>query len=234
MKIFVLILLFFVGTSLFSQTFEKTFSGQWARTTWSFEFYKDGTCKRTSSGHYGNTELTGNYIIKNDTVEILINRENSHGTINKYYLLDGDSFLIDLNLMYDYKLSANSWFYNSKKRYDVLPKPNMDSVVTITRNIFDRQIEHATESMKTEVLYLTKTELIQIIRCYNTIEFNKDIYSDSIYQQFKDTFISIAWDKKICKYYDNVPSRGMGFYFYQLQVELLGTPHQWSKYQVIE
>lgn len=118
MKLIISILFILVNSFCSAQTFEKTFSGQWATTSWTFEFHKDGTYKRISQGHYGNTEVKGNYSIHNDSIQ-LNHFENTHGTINKYYLLDGDSFLVDLELLYDYKLNASPWFYSSRKREDI-------------------------------------------------------------------------------------------------------------------
>jgi hypothetical protein len=34
--------------------------------------------------------------------------------------------------------------------------------------------------------------------------------------------------------YDWIPNRGMGYYFQRLQIELLGTPHSYSMYTIIE
>ena len=100
------------------QTFKKSFQGWWAMTNWIFDFNKDGVYKRTSDGHYGNTVVKGNYIIKGDTIILLNGYENTDGTINKTYLLDKDSMLIDLTLRYDYApvSNAQNFFYNSKIR----------------------------------------------------------------------------------------------------------------------
>jgi hypothetical protein len=82
---------------------DKKFSAWWADTYWEFYFNKDGTFKRNSMGHYGNTEVNGNYKMKLDTIHIISGFKNTDGTVNEYYPLDNDSFLVDLVMLYDYK-----------------------------------------------------------------------------------------------------------------------------------
>jgi hypothetical protein len=82
---------------------DKRFSSWWADTYWEFHFNKDGTFKRNSMGHYGNTQVKGNYKMNLDTIHIVSGFKNTDRTVNEYYLLDKDSFLVDLELRYDYK-----------------------------------------------------------------------------------------------------------------------------------
>lgn len=84
-----------------AQGIEKTFRGQWASSFWTFEFHSNNNYKRTSSGHYGHTIVEGKYRFYNDTLEILNGYEESNGTINRFYLLDGNR-IIDLEILYDY------------------------------------------------------------------------------------------------------------------------------------
>ena len=71
-------------------------------------------------GHYGNTEVHGNYVMKLDTIHILSGFKNTDGTVNEYYLLDKDSFLVDLEMLYDYKprkrTDTSMSNYNSRVR----------------------------------------------------------------------------------------------------------------------
>lgn len=116
------------------QTFEKTYTGQWAMTFWNFEFHKDSSYKKTSSGHFGNTIFTGKYSVQNDTIELLNGYENSSGTLNKYYLISDDynisetkpsGRIIDLTNLYEYY--ENNLFNLSKK--------NKHIFVTITDSL---------------------------------------------------------------------------------------------------
>lgn len=129
-NIFTAILIFYISCSP-RLAIEKTFSGWWAMTYWTFKFCKNGTYKRVSSGHYGFTEVKGNYEIHSDTIKMLSGFKNTNGTINEYYLLDKDSFLIDLKLFHDYKLQTDESIlnYTCRVRYDVLSNDNVDSEI---------------------------------------------------------------------------------------------------------
>ena len=217
------------------QTIEKSYEGFWASTSWIFEFDKDGTYKRISSGHYGNTTIEGNYKINKDTIQLLTGFSETHGTVNEKYLIDEDSLIIDLELYYDYKLiPTESIFYNSKKRYDILKKPNMDSTITITKQNFDSIIETSISLItKREVLYIRSTEHIKIIRLINTISMSQDIsFKSGIYSRFMNLIKEKDYEKELSTYFDWIPNRGMGFYFQKLQIELGGTPHLYSRYNI--
>ena len=132
---------------VWAQTIEKEFASGWADTYWRFEFHKDGTFKRFSSGHYGHTVVEGTYKIYGDTLEIIKGYENTSRTVNQYYLLDGDNCIIDTYLRYDYKTVDTSQHYivysnryrNFKypqvKYKDISWKNNLDSVLDITFNL---------------------------------------------------------------------------------------------------
>lgn len=148
MKHILTIILFFLTTFFANgQTFEKTFANGWARTHWKFEFHKDGTFKRTSRGHYGNTVVEGTYKIYGDTLEIIKGFENTSRTVNQYYLLDGENCIIDTYLRYDYKTVDTSQHYTiysdtyrnfkyPQVHYkDLTWKTNLDSVLNITFNL---------------------------------------------------------------------------------------------------
>jgi len=112
------LILLTVSQMVIGQTFEKSFQGWWATTSWTFDFKENSTYSRTSSGHYGNTVVEGKYKLNEDTITLLTGFENTSGTVNQKYLLDKDSMLIDLYLRYDYAPISNeqTTFYNSKVR----------------------------------------------------------------------------------------------------------------------
>lgn len=131
LKIILILLIVTWPTSSFGQGFDRTYQGWWARTSWTFEFKSDGNYKRVSSGHYGNTTVTGTYELLGDTVQFISGHENTSGTVNEFYLIEGDSIIIDLNLKYDYKVVSpnNSNFYNSqirKVKYPQIGTKNKD------------------------------------------------------------------------------------------------------------
>ncbi|ULQ57134.1 hypothetical protein KJS94_02845 [Flavihumibacter rivuli] len=216
------------------QTFDKKFSGQWAMTSWTYEFHKDGTYKRTSSGHFGSPVYTGKYTIKSDTIHIITGFENTSGTLNEYYLLDKDSMLIDLDNFYDYSPNHKDWQYISKKRYDILKKPNMDSKNALTKKQFELKVNESTAILKKKRLAeITDEENFQIIRLINTIRMSQDsLHITGIYADFIKAVEKTGYEKEIASFYDWIPNRGMGFYFQKLQVELGGTPHPYSRYTI--
>jgi hypothetical protein len=223
-----------------AQTIEKTFSGWWADTWWTFDFYKDTTYIRVSSGHYGFTEVKGNYKISKDTLQLISGFKNTHGTVNEFYLLDKDSFLIDLTLLYDYRLTndKNTLTYTSRKRYDVLKKPNQDSIAYISKSDFDSLVLYSIGRLKTKDIWqISDTDHIQIIKIKNTISMSDDNnhnrrFVNGIYTDFESLIKEKNYGNEMSKIYDWIPNRGMGFYFEKLQVELGGTPHFFSRFVV--
>ena len=99
---FLVVFISFSALNVHGQSIEGTYKSYWASTKWSFEFFKDFTYKRTSFGHYGNTVVKGKYSIKGDTLMILSGQQNTHGTVNDKYLIDGDSCIIDIDNKHDY------------------------------------------------------------------------------------------------------------------------------------
>lgn len=83
-------------------TIDRKYDGGWAATFWRFEFSKDGTFKLNSRGHFGNKTKTGTYQIFNDTLEIIHGYQNTAGTINRYYLIQSDTCIVDTYLRYAY------------------------------------------------------------------------------------------------------------------------------------
>ncbi len=233
--IFILTILTTITTCCFGQSIDKTFSGWWARTSWTFEFKNDNTYKRTSNGHFGNTTYDGKYEMTGDTICLVTGSEQITGIQRSKYLLDKDSFLIDLQLYYDYKIvSQNIDFYNSKKRYDILKKPNMDSLIIVTKQQFDTIVQHCTSLLTTRRnIEIKDADHIKIIRLINTINMSQDTsFKSGIYADFMKQVKDKDYEKEISTYYDWIPNRGMGFYFQKLQVELGGTPHLYSKYRI--
>jgi len=63
------------------QTIDKTFSGMWAETEWTYIFRKDGLFIFESNGHYGNTREMGSYFIVDSSIYLTPNSD--------WLLLDG-------------------------------------------------------------------------------------------------------------------------------------------------
>jgi hypothetical protein len=231
----ILTILTTITTCCLGQSIDKTFSGWWARTSWTFEFNNDNTYKRTSNGHFGNTTYDGKYERTGDTICLVTGSEQITGIQLSKYLLDKDSFLIDLQLYYDYKIVGKDIdFYTSKKRYDILKKPNMDSLIVVNKQQFDTIVEHCIALLKTRRnIEIKDADHIKIIRLINSINMSQDIsFKNGTYADFMKLVKDKDYEKEISTYYDWIPNRGMGFYFQKLQVELGGTPHLYSRYTI--
>ena len=231
----ILTILTTITTCCLGQSIDKTFSGWWARTSWTFEFNNDNTYTRTSNGHFGNTSYDGKYEMTGDTICLVTGSEQITGIQRSKYLLDKDSLLIDLQLFYDYKIVGKDIdFYNSKKRYDILKKPNMDSLIVVNKQQFDTIVEHCISLLKAfRNIEIKDADHIKIIRTINTINMSQDIsFKNGIYSDFIKLTQDKNYEKEISTYYDWIANRGMGFYFQKLQVELGGTAHLYSRYTI--
>ena len=100
-RLFLVGLIILISIAGKAQSINETYRGQWASSVWTFEFQSNNRYTRTSNGHYGHTIVEGDYRILNDTLELLNGFENSSGTVNRYYLMDGKR-IIDLENLYDY------------------------------------------------------------------------------------------------------------------------------------
>ncbi|MEZ4804466.1 MAG: hypothetical protein R2852_02985 [Bacteroidia bacterium] len=234
LRLLVILILFNITSLAKAQTFNKTYEGWWARTKWTFDFNLDGTCHLITWGHYGNTRDTGMYTVNADTLYLTHGLDETNQTLDKY-LIDHDSFIVDLNLFYDYKLvDTKTSFYNSKKRFDILKKPNMDSVIIVSREQFATLVEECNLLLNTHRIGdLEDEKHIKIIRLYNTLCMSSDTtYENGIYDEFMKQVFDKSYLKELAIYYDWIPNRGMGMYFLKLQVELGGTPHLYSRYTI--
>jgi len=188
---------------LHGQSIEKKFSGWWAMTCWTQEFHEDNTYEFYSSGHAGNLSQKGNYKISGDT--IILNKDSTWEYVS-LYLLNGDSLLIDLETFYDYKLVAEKGIqvYNSKKRYDILKNPDMDSKVVISKHQFDSIVNaHIFQLANKESLTLNPNEVVETIRIINTLTTSRDSsYKYGIYSDFMKLIDERNYVNEISAYFD--------------------------------
>lgn len=126
MKRLLCIFAFFLTINIsFSQAIEESFFGSWGQTNWTFEFKNDNTYKSNSTGHFGSSNVEGRYQMSGDTISLITGSEKISGIPAPKYLLTHDSFLVDLQLFYDYKMiTKKNEHYFSKKRNDILT-PNL-------------------------------------------------------------------------------------------------------------
>lgn len=142
------ILLLLFTSKVEGQSISGVYSGWWGSTWWEFRFLMNNTYIRTSTGHYGNTVVNGEYKLRKDTIILIRGFENTHGTVNEKYLIDGDSCIIDIDLGYDYcktrQGDANSFGRHvSVKRnilYPQLPTKNR-TLIRAVENILQQAID---------------------------------------------------------------------------------------------
>jgi hypothetical protein len=115
----------------------------------------------------------------------------------------------------------------------VAPKrSNPDSAIKISIINFDRTVDKSIQLLETKNLAdISDAAHIDIMRCLNTI-FMRDLKGGH-YEQLR-----ILGEKKyvmeITKLYKEwCPNRGMGFYFYKLDMELYGTPSPYAIYKIM-
>ena len=146
----ILILAYYAfAPSINAQTLERTYVGNWARTTWTYNLYSDSTFEFITFGHFGNTKSKGTYYILDDSLFLLRDSGNAMG-IKEKFIIEGDSVIVDYNLRYDYKSidkapalhdskRLNEYLfmgsYNSQERHIKYPQ------VITTNNIIIRDVD---------------------------------------------------------------------------------------------
>lgn len=214
------------------QTIEKTYAGWWADTWWVFNFHNDSTYKRSSVGHYGSTIVEGRYKLNSDTIQLLSGFKNTSGTVNEFYLLDRDSFLIDLTLLFEYKIAEdrNSISFGSRKRYDILPKPDPNQRFYKSYSELDTLATIVINQLQTKDLrYLSDNDHLNIIRLYNTISSSEDPkFKSPLFKTFQDWINKTNYVDEVRKIYDWTIGIGLGFVISKLQVEIGGSPSWYS------
>jgi len=117
----------------------------------------------------------------------------------------------------------------------------IDRPVIIKMSHFDSIINKSISLLSTKDLaQISDSDHVSIIKVINTIGFQnnnalKQKFSSGIYDKFLKLIDQKDYRKNIIKVYpDWVPNRGMGFYFKKLNIELDGTPHYFSKFELKE
>lgn len=132
-KIFFLLIIFSLQFTN-AQTIEKKFVGCWAETLWTFEFFKNGEYKRTSTGHYGDTTVSGKYKMTNNTIQLISGFEESDGTVNEYYFIDKNNVLIDTKLEYGYPIFDEELkSLNCELKYPKISPINKEKVIQLEK-----------------------------------------------------------------------------------------------------
>ncbi|MDA9773440.1 hypothetical protein N9B82_00670 [Saprospiraceae bacterium] len=94
------------------------YEGYWYETNWEYRFFRDHTFKFKCEGHYDYTKSMGTYERRGDSLFLTPNLKSliTHGVVNKLYLIDGDSCIIDYRLRYDY---CNHRDYSKKREINI-------------------------------------------------------------------------------------------------------------------
>lgn len=133
-------------------------------------------------------------------------------------------------------LSNKSFGQNADKHF------NLDSSKTISLIEFNHRVDRATELLKTkELLAISDSDHINIMMCLNTIfmvhkKYSiEQVFTGGRYTELETVERKVNYEKDIVKVYPKyVWSRGMGYYFTELKMELYGTPHRYAIFNVVE
>ena len=166
-KIIFSVLLSFCSSLSFGQGLNRTYHGWWASTHWTFHFKPNGEYKRVSTGHFGNTTVSGTYKLLGDTLQISSGHRGTYATVNEYYLMEGDSLIIDLYLRYDYKavIDKNNYFHKSRIRDVKYPqidsndealKSDLEEVLNIASNSKEMSGYYHFDQMKERQLLIAE------------------------------------------------------------------------------
>lgn len=118
---------------------------------------------------------------------------------------------------------------------------NQDTSITITKARFNDYVNSSIELLQNKnVNEISDSEHKMIIMCLNTIQFTRDslsqkVFSGGGYEKLILTANQNNYVENLLRRFpNNIPSRGMGFYFPEINVELYGTPHSFSYFTLID
>jgi len=180
-KIFFLLILFSIQF-IEAQTIEKKFVGCWADTVWEFEFFKNGEYKRVSAGHYGNTIVSGKYIMINDSIQLKSGFGDTNGTVNEYYFIDKNNVLIDTKLEYGYTIydSEHTTYHQCGLKYPDITPVNKEKVIQLEKAL---NVAFNSEKMKSFYHFEKFPKRKLLVAKYNELQAN--IVVDNIVAEFK-------------------------------------------------
>lgn len=179
-KIFFLLIIFSLQFTN-AQTIEKKFVGCWGDTTWTFEFFKNGNYTRISKGHYGNTTVSGKYIMINDSIKMKSGFDNTHGTVNEYYFIDKNNVLIDTDSGYGYPIydkEQTTLFCDLK--YPDLTSVNKEKIIQL-----EKALNFAFNSEKMKAYYHFDTLPKRKLLITKYLELQANIVVDNKVAEFK-------------------------------------------------
>ncbi len=107
-----------------------------------------------------------------------------------------------------------------------------DSSITVSLADFDKEIKYCIGVLKTKKLTdITDDQHIQIMYCLNTIFVRR--FEGGHYAELQNLADTKHYSRDIITIYkDWIPNRGMGYYFSELKMELLGTPSLYAVYTI--
>ncbi len=203
-KLLTLFLILSISHNLAGQTFEKSFRGCWADTMWDFKFQKNGKFTRISNGHYGNTTVKGRYKVINDTINIISNIENTHGTINEKYIIQEDSILIDLSLGYGYEINREIYpkTFECGLSYPKIIATNLEEVAELEKVLNEalnseivRKYYHFKDLPERKLIIANYYKLKANIKIEDKIAvfLPKENIKDSFFIELQDVNISLSY-----------------------------------------
>jgi 5-hydroxyisourate hydrolase-like protein (transthyretin family) len=124
--------------------------------------------------------------------------------------------------------SVNDTIFLERKEF------NPDSSPDISQKEFDGLVNSSITLLQTQQLKdISDAEHIRIMMCLNTITMQG--LKGYKYDKLKEVSVQKKYTQNILKIYTHwVPNRGMGFNFYDLKMELYGTPSPYAVYNIIK
>ena len=221
-------LCFCLHTLTFGQFFDRNYAGNWASTSWEFKFTSNGKYTRISQGHFGNTVAKGKYRIIGDTIELTSGYKKTAGTVNQFYLMEGDSVIIDLYLRYDYRRVKKKryWYTASRKRKIKYPqtqtdneeiKSELNKVLNVAFNSSEMRKYYHFDSLDRELIIARYDSLDTkiVVNGKKSVFLNKDKIEDGFYIEFRDINVNPnSIDLKI-----KIADEGVEVWFYFFKVK---------------
>lgn len=110
----------------------------------------------------------------------------------------------------------------------------------ISLNEFEQRVDRATALLTAKpLLAIADSDQVNIIMCLNTIAMTREQpfspqprFKGERYDNLETAKYRRDYERSMMKIYEYTPNRGSGIYFKKLDIELYGSPHLYSLFEV--